>query len=80
MIAQGADMQTVVRLLCLASITAGGIKTKVLESAKREILQVRVVSTSKSAYFIDLKAQGIWLQLLTDATFPSNPPASSPPT
>ncbi|RDB28384.1 Vacuolar protein sorting-associated protein 33A [Hypsizygus marmoreus] len=39
MIAQGADMQTVLRLLCLASITAGGIKAKVLENIKREVLQ-----------------------------------------
>lgn len=40
MIAQGADMQVVVRLLSLASITTGGIKTKVLENIKREFLQV----------------------------------------
>ncbi|KAG6813982.1 hypothetical protein H0H92_004475 [Tricholoma furcatifolium] len=39
MIAEGADMQTVVRLLCLASITASGIKAKSLENIKREILQ-----------------------------------------
>lgn len=40
LIAQGADMQTVVRLLCLASIVNGGIKAKTLENLKREILQV----------------------------------------
>lgn len=40
MIAQGADMETVVRLLCLASLTTGGIKTKVLDNIKREVLQV----------------------------------------
>ena len=40
LIAQGADMQVVVRLLCLASITAGGIKAKTLENIKRELLQV----------------------------------------
>ncbi|KII91306.1 hypothetical protein PLICRDRAFT_89630 [Plicaturopsis crispa FD-325 SS-3] len=39
MIAQGADMQTVIRLLCLASITTGGIKAKTLEHIKHEILQ-----------------------------------------
>jgi hypothetical protein len=33
-------MQTVVRLLCLASITNGGIKAKSLDSVKRELLQV----------------------------------------
>ena len=43
MIAEGADMQMVVRLLCLASITAGGIKSKSLENLKREILQVDLV-------------------------------------
>ena len=35
-------MQTVVRLLCLASIVSGGIKAKTLENLKREILQVCV--------------------------------------
>ena len=40
MIAEGADMQIVLRLLCLASITAGGIKTKTLDNIKREFLQV----------------------------------------
>ncbi|EIM83622.1 Sec1-like protein [Stereum hirsutum FP-91666 SS1] len=39
LLAQGADMQVVVRLLCLASITAGGIKSKALDNIKREILQ-----------------------------------------
>ncbi|KAE9409193.1 ATP binding protein [Gymnopus androsaceus JB14] len=39
MIAKGADMETIVRLLCLASITAGGIKTKALDNIKREFLQ-----------------------------------------
>jgi len=40
LIAQGADMQIVFRLLCLASLTAGGVKAKNLENIKREILQV----------------------------------------
>ncbi|KAA1467771.1 Sec1-like protein [Dentipellis sp. KUC8613] len=39
LLAQGADMQLVIRLLCLASITAGGIKAKTLENIKRELLQ-----------------------------------------
>lgn len=39
MIAQGADMQMVVRLLCLTSIISGGIRSKTLEALKREILQ-----------------------------------------
>ncbi|KAK7063771.1 Sec1-like protein [Favolaschia claudopus] len=39
MIAQGADLNTALRLLCLASITAGGVKAKNLENLKREILQ-----------------------------------------
>ena len=43
LIAQGAEMQVVIRLLCLASITAGGIKAKTLENLKKEILQVRCV-------------------------------------
>lgn len=39
-IAQGADMQTALRLICLACITGGGIKNKALENLKREVLQV----------------------------------------
>ncbi|KAJ2913825.1 hypothetical protein MD484_g6581, partial [Candolleomyces efflorescens] len=39
LIAQGADVQTVIRLLCLACITAGGVKAKTLENIQREILQ-----------------------------------------
>ncbi|KZV65574.1 Sec1-like protein [Peniophora sp. CONT] len=39
LLAQGVDMQLVVRLLCLASLTAGGIKSKTLENIKRELLQ-----------------------------------------
>lgn len=39
LVAQEADMQTVLRLLCLASIVAGGVKAKALENLKREILQ-----------------------------------------
>ncbi|KAG5643134.1 hypothetical protein DXG03_001524 [Asterophora parasitica] len=39
MIAQGSDMQVVLRLLCLASITSGGIKAKSLDNIKRELLQ-----------------------------------------
>ncbi|KAL1677686.1 Sec1-like protein [Schizophyllum commune] len=39
MIAQGASLETVVRLLCLASITVGGVRAKTLENLKREILQ-----------------------------------------
>ena len=44
LISQGADMQVVIRLLCLASITTGGVKSKTLENIKREFLQVRVGS------------------------------------
>jgi hypothetical protein len=40
LIAQGAEMQLVIRLLCLASITGGGIKGKTLENIKKEVLQV----------------------------------------
>lgn len=41
MIAQGAELQVVLRLLCVASLVAGGIKAKVLDNLKREVLQVR---------------------------------------
>jgi vacuolar protein sorting-associated protein 33A len=40
LIAQGADQHVVLRLMCLASLTTGGIKAKVLENLKREVLQV----------------------------------------
>lgn len=52
LIAQGADIQLVIRLLCLASITAGGIKGKTLENIKKELLQVsgRFESRNDSAH------------------------------
>jgi vacuolar protein sorting-associated protein 33A len=50
MISQGVDMQLVVRLLCLASITAGGLKAKTLENIKREFLQVNEAGTSYIRY------------------------------
>lgn len=43
LISQGADMQIVLRLLCLASIITGGIKAKTLENIKRELLQVCIL-------------------------------------
>ncbi|TFK77545.1 Sec1-like protein [Pluteus cervinus] len=39
LMAQGTDLNTVLRLLCLASITGNGIKAKVLENIKRDLLQ-----------------------------------------
>jgi hypothetical protein len=36
-------MQIVLRLLCLASLTAGGVRAKNLENIKREVLQVCLV-------------------------------------
>ncbi|EKM84019.1 hypothetical protein AGABI1DRAFT_117473 [Agaricus bisporus var. burnettii JB137-S8] len=39
MIARGAELHIVLRLLCLACIVTGGVKIKVLENLKREILQ-----------------------------------------
>ena len=59
-------MQTVVRLLCLASITSGGIKAKILERIKRDFLQVRM---RPSLLLLDPNAHhlGIWVQ-------PSTPP------
>lgn len=38
--AQGLDKRNVLRMMVLASITSGGIKTKQLETLKREFLQV----------------------------------------
>ena len=59
MIAQGAEMQIVVRLLCLASITSGGIKTKILERIKRDFLQVRArpsrLSLDPDIYRLDIR-------------------------
>ncbi|KAG8885749.1 hypothetical protein FRB99_004450 [Tulasnella sp. 403] len=39
LISQQAPLQLVLRLLCIASLTSGGIKAKSLENIKREILQ-----------------------------------------
>jgi len=60
MIAQGADMQIVVRLLCLASIATGGIKAKSLDNIKREILQVSIQFGLDHRH-TEFGIQGIWL-------------------
>jgi hypothetical protein len=41
LINQEAPIRTVLRLLCLYSIVSNGIKPKVLEEFKRDVLQVR---------------------------------------
>ncbi|KAG5652575.1 hypothetical protein H0H81_004535 [Sphagnurus paluster] len=88
MIAQGADMQIILRLLCLASITSGGIKAKNIENIKREILQVHglihLVSVNLTSI---LKSYGYnHLPLLLSLASPSlgilipNPlPSNAPP-
>lgn len=42
LVAQHAPVDLVLRLLCLVNLTAGGVKVKILENLKREILQVGV--------------------------------------
>jgi len=76
MIAQGADMQTVARLLCLASITTGGIKARVLEGVKREFLQVR--SVYEHGYLYN-RATGIRLRPFALSTLPVFPATLHPP-
>jgi len=67
-------MQIVLRLLCLASLTAGGVKAKNLESLKREILQV-CPSVYSVIWFLHpypfyqslncISHPGVWLRLPT---------------
>lgn len=38
---QEAPLRTILRLLCLYSVISGGLKPKVIEEFKRDILQVR---------------------------------------
>jgi len=40
LVAQAAPIHVILRLICLASLTTGGIKIKIFENLKREILQV----------------------------------------
>ncbi|KAK1236705.1 Vacuolar protein-sorting-associated protein 33 [Marasmius sp. AFHP31] len=70
LIAQGAEMEIVVRLACLASITAGGIKNKVLENIKREILQ---------AYGYNFLPLLLSLSTPSLPVLLSNPPPANPP-
>lgn len=88
MIAQGAEMQTIIRLLCLASLTAGGIKAKSLENIKREMLQVLQYSAFTFTLLItNNKAYGYnFMPLLLSLAapplailLPSPLPASTPP-
>ena len=56
-------MQTVLRLLCLASILTGGIKVKTLENLKREILQVGGVTCSAHNTIVKLHSKARLLRL-----------------
>lgn len=74
LIAQGAEMQTVLRLLCLASLTGGGVKAKNLENIKREILQVCpfLLMTISATYTCFAQAYGYeYLPLLLSLSAPS---------
>ena len=83
MIAQGADMQIVVRLLCLASIVSGGIKTKILERIKRDFLQVSIglshVSLDPNAYRLDIRVQPSAPPSIAHGSSPLYTPAESSP-
>jgi hypothetical protein len=43
LIYQQAPLSVTLRLICLASITQGGIKQKILDNLKREVLQVCLI-------------------------------------
>ncbi|KAF5392402.1 hypothetical protein D9757_002293 [Collybiopsis confluens] len=73
MIARGADIETVVRLLCLASITSGGIKAKALENIKHELLQARTYGYHYLPLLLSLTSPS--LAILQPN--PSAPPAPS---
>ena len=45
LINRAAPLNTVLRLLCLYSLISGGLKQKVVEEFKRELLQVRSFSS-----------------------------------
>ena len=86
LIAQGADMQLVIRLLCLASITAGGIKGKTLENIKKEVLQVGLFEHRNNGALMTPQAYGYsYLPLLLSLAAPPlaillpNPLPSSAP-
>jgi vacuolar protein sorting-associated protein 33A len=86
LIAQGAEMQVVIRLLCLASITAGGIKAKTLENIKKEVLQVRCFLPCDHGTLMAVQAYGYsYLPLLLSLATPPlaillpNPLPSSAP-
>ncbi|KAJ6623145.1 Sec1-like protein [Mycena sp. CBHHK59/15] len=72
LIAQGADLQTVVRLFCLASMTSSGVKVKALENIKREILQAYGYNYLPLLLSLASPPLGILL--------PNPLPVSSPPT
>jgi hypothetical protein len=71
MIAQGIDMQIVLRLICLASIVSSGIKSKPLENLKREFLQA--YGYQHLPLLLALSAQPL------SALLPNPLPASAPP-
>ncbi|KAF5352701.1 hypothetical protein D9756_005855 [Leucocoprinus leucothites] len=72
MIAQGADLHVILRLLCIASIVAGGIKSKVLDNIKRDILQ-----TYGYEYLPLLLSLASWpLSILLPTPLPPNTPTT----
>lgn len=64
LIYQQAPLSLVLRLLCLASITSGGIKVKTLENIKREILQVRVDNETEDETHLRYHPQTYGYELL----------------
>lgn len=70
MIAQGADRQTVLRLLVLASICGGGVKAKSLENLKREVLQVDHLIEGSKLPLTLVFPLGLWIRF-APATFES---------
>jgi len=67
-------MHVVLRLLCLASITAGGIKAKVLDSIKREFLQVPFFTHCLLSYDADLEHKAYGYDLLPMLLSLASPP------
>ncbi|KAF8336635.1 Sec1-like protein [Cantharellus anzutake] len=69
LVSEQAPMHIVTRLLCLANLTIGGIKVKILENLKREILQT--YGYSYLPMFLSLTATGLISPIPAPKTAPA---------
>lgn len=70
---QEAPLRTVLRLLCLYSVISGGLKPKIIEEFKRDILQVRLLRFTAAPSELTSPRADIRLSSRPSATLSAEP-------